>query len=94
MESTTNTLSRKLTISNELGLHARAAAKIARLAEEARSKVLIIKNGQEVDGTDMLDVLSLYCPCGTEVTVRITDPADTKVLDCIARLIEEGFGES
>ncbi len=84
---------RTLTITNELGLHARAAAKIAQLAEEARSAVFIIKDGQEVDATSILDIMSLYCPCGTEVTVRITHPADVKILNCIARLIETGFGE-
>ena len=82
-----------MTISNELGLHARAAARFVRLAEEARFAVFIIKDDQEVDGTSVLDIMSLYCPCGTEVTVRITDPADAEVLNNIVRLIEAGFGE-
>ena len=86
-------LSRKVIIQNELGLHARAAAKIAKLAEGARSEVYIVKDGQEVDATDILDVIALYCPYGTEVAVKITDPADVKVLNGIARLIEIGFGD-
>lgn len=86
-------LSRKVIIANELGLHARAAAKIAQLAEEARSEVYIVKDGQEVDATDILDIIALYCPYGAEVAVKITDPADVKVLNDIARLIETGFGE-
>ena len=86
-------LSRKVIIQNELGLHARAAAKIAKLAEGARSEVYIVKDGQEVDATDILDVIALYCPYGTEVAVKITDPADVEVLNGIARLIEIGFGE-
>ena len=86
-------LSRKVTIPNELGLHARAAAKIARLAEEARSKVYIVKDDQEVDATDILDLMALYCPSGTEVLIKITAPGDAKVLNRIARLIETGFGE-
>jgi phosphocarrier protein HPr len=86
-------LSRKVIIPNELGLHARAAAKIARLAEEARSKVYIVKDDQEVDATDILDLMALYCPSGTEVLVKITVPGDAKVLNRIARLIETGFGE-
>ena len=86
-------LSRRVTISNELGLHARAAARFVRLAEEARSAVFIIKDDQEVDGTSVLDIMSLYCPCGTKVTVKITDPADAEVLNNIVRLIEAGFGE-
>lgn len=86
-------LTRKVIIPNELGLHARAAAKIARLAEGARSKVYIVKDGQEVDATSILDVIALYCPYGVEVVVKITDTGDVKVLNRIARLIETGFGE-
>ena len=87
-------LIRKVVITNELGLHARAAAKIAKLAEGARSEVYIVKDGQEVDATDILDIIALYCPCGVEVAVRVADPADEKVLKDITRLIETGFGES
>jgi phosphocarrier protein len=86
-------LYRKVVIPNELGLHARAAAKIAKLAEQARSDVYIVKDGQEVDATSILDVIALYCPGGVEVAVKITDPGDAKVLNDIARLIESGFGE-
>jgi phosphocarrier protein len=86
-------LTRKVIIPNELGLHAHAAAKIARLAEGARSEVYIVKDGQEVDATSILDVMALYCPCGTEVVVKITGPGDVKVLNRIVRLIETGFGE-
>jgi len=86
-------LSRKVVIPNELGLHARAAAKIAKLAEEARSEVYIGKDGEEVDATSLLDIIALYCPRGVEITVRITDPDDMKILNDIARLIETGFGE-
>jgi phosphocarrier protein HPr len=86
-------LRRNVTICNELGLHARAAARVARLAEQAGGGVFIIKDGEEADATSILDIISLYCPCGTEVTVRITDPDDVKILNHIARLIETGFGE-
>ena len=87
-------LIRKVVIANELGLHARAAAKIAKLAEGALAEVYIVKDGQEVDATSMLDVMALYCPRGTEVVVKITGPGDVKVLNRIVRLIETGFGES
>jgi phosphocarrier protein HPr len=94
MKSTADVkLTRKVVIPNELGLHARAAAKIARLAEGARSKVYIVKDGQEVDAKSILDVIALYCPPGTEVLVKITDRGDIKALNRITRLIETGFGE-
>lgn len=87
-------LTRNLTITNELGLHARTAAKIARLAEEADNSVYIIKDGRQVDATDILDIMGLYCPRGTRIKLKIIDPADMKVLDRIAEQIESGFGES
>lgn len=86
-------LTRKIVVTNELGLHARAAAKIAKLVEGARSEVYIVKDGQEADASSILDVIALYCPCGCELVVRITDPEDVSVLQGIARLIETGFGE-
>lgn len=87
-------LSRTMTIKNELGLHARTAATIARLARDARSGVYLIKEDREVDATDILDMMGLYCPKGTQVTVRVADSEDLKVLDRIAEAVENGFGES
>lgn len=87
-------LQKTVIISNELGLHARAAAKVARLAEGSHSAVFIEKDGEAVDATSVLDVIGLYCPRGSQITVRITDPDDAAVLDEIIRLIETGFGES
>lgn len=86
-------LSRTMTIKNELGLHARSAATIARLARDARSDVYLIKEDREVDATDILDMMGLYCPKGTQITVRVADSADLKVLDRIADAVEDGFGE-
>ena len=85
--------SRTLTIVNDLGLHARSAAKLARLAEEARKGVWILKNGDTADATSMLDIMALACPKGTEITVRIDDEEDMQTLERIVELIRCGFGE-
>jgi phosphotransferase system HPr (HPr) family protein len=87
-------LSRTLTIRNELGLHARTATQIARLAEGAHGRVYLVKDARQADATDILDMMGLYCPQGTEVTVGIDDPSDMEVLQRIAETIEGGFGES
>jgi phosphocarrier protein len=86
-------LSRNLIVTNELGLHARAAAKIVQLAEKAQAPVYVGKDGEEVDATSLLDIIGLYCPKGTEVSVRITDPVDAVLMEQIVVLIEQGFGE-
>ena len=85
--------SRTITIVNDLGLHARSAAKLAKLAEAAGGSVWITKNGDTADAASMLDILTLACPKGSEVTVSIDDEADIKILERIAALIRSGFGE-
>lgn len=82
-----------LRIVNELGLHARSAAKLAKLAGQARGGVWLLKNGDTADATSMLDIMALACPRGTTVTVRIDDEADMDILERIAELIRSGFGE-
>ncbi len=87
------TKSRTLLIINELGLHARSAAKVAKLAEPATGEVWLMKNGTTADASSMLDILTLACPKGTEITVSIDDEADMDILERIAALIRSGFGE-
>lgn len=87
-------MSRRLSIKNELGLHARPAAKIAELAKTARKPVWIIKDGEKVDASSVIDILTLACFQGTEIVLEIEDPADLHVMEKIGALIEQEFGES
>ena len=88
-----NGLTWTATVTNELGLHARPAARIAAIAGEAGSDVRLCKNGEQADATSIIDMLSLACFKGTVVTVEITDSADLPVLNKIIGLFEQGFGE-
>ncbi len=94
MKATVSDTVRSVTIVNDLGLHARSAAGIAALARRAASPVWLCKGGDCADAADILDVISLQCPRGTALTVRIEDPADAAVLAAICELIAGGFGES
>ena len=87
------TMSRETVIINELGLHARSAAQIAKLANRANFKVWLSKGGASAEATSIMDLLALECPRGTKVVVTIEDPSDMEVLNGIAQLIENGFGE-
>lgn len=82
-----------LTIVNELGLHARSAAQLAKLATEAKGCVWIGKDGDLADAASMLDIMALNCPKGTQVSVSIDDEADLTILERICALIRSGFGE-
>jgi len=86
-------LSKDVIIVNELGLHARSAVRIAKLAEGAKSKVWIIKSGEKADAVSIIEILTLACPKGSKITVKIDEQKDIEILNAIVKLVESGFGE-
>jgi phosphocarrier protein len=86
-------IARKIEILNELGLHARSAAKVAELAGRAVARVWVAKEGELAEAKSIMDLLMLECPRGTVVEVIIEDSSDLDVLNDIVQLIENGFGE-
>jgi len=87
------TLSRDVVIINELGLHARSAAGIAKLAQNANSKVWLIRGKERVDASSVIDILSLACSKGSKITLKIDEESDIDILNEIIELIKKGFGE-
>ena len=86
-------LSTEAVIVNELGLHARSAGMIARIAGQARETVWISKDDHTADAGSIIDMLTLVSPMGSKLTVEVTNPADAGVLHAICRLFEKGFEE-
>ena len=86
-------ISRDVVIVNELGLHARSAAKIAQLAQPAIGDVWLEKDGEQADAASIIDILALVCPQGTTVTVAVSDSQDSGILEAGVELIKSGFGE-
>ena len=78
-------------IINELGLHARTAGLIARIAAKARDTVWISRDENSADAGSIIDMLTLECAKGTRVKISTTDPADIELVDRIAQLINSGF---
>jgi phosphocarrier protein len=93
MKAETDRLSARVRVVNELGLHARSAAAIARLAAKARSGVSVSKEGRAADASSVMDLLTLECPRGTELTVSVRDASDAAILEQIVELVRSGFGE-
>jgi phosphotransferase system HPr (HPr) family protein len=93
MEKKGHTLSRIATIKNELGLHARSAAKIAELARNSAANVWIIKDNEKADASSIIDILTLVCEKGTKITIAIENPKDEVILKSISNLVDSGFGE-
>jgi phosphocarrier protein HPr len=93
MNNSTNKLSRHVTITNDLGLHARSAAKIANLVKNVKSNVWIVKDGKKADASSIIEILTLVCPKGSLITLTIDDQSDLGILNDLVQLIESGFGE-
>lgn len=81
------------TIINELGLHARSAARIAEIARNSRGNVWVMKDDEKADASSVMDILTLICEKGTKIRIIIEDSADNDILNAIVDLIENGFGE-
>ena len=81
------------TIKNELGLHARSAAQIARLAGNSSGNIWLKKDDKKADASSIIDILTLECEKGTEITIIIENLADIKILNAIVDLVDNGFGE-
>ena len=93
MSNSKSALRREVTIINELGLHARSAAKIAELANQSTSSVWLARDDQKADASSIVDILTLACEKGSRITVCVEDKADLHILEDISELVESGFGE-
>jgi phosphocarrier protein HPr len=86
--------SASFTLKNRLGLHARAAARLAAVLNEASDDVWVEYNGRRVNGKSVLGLLMLAAPMGTEFQVELEDSDAKKVLEAVSVLIESRFGEA
>jgi len=87
-------LVRRLKIRNSLGLHARAAAKIVELADRYESDLFLKKDDRQVDGSNILSILTLACPRGTEMEVRIIGEDSEQFMMALETLFQGKFGEN
>jgi phosphocarrier protein HPr len=84
---------RTFEIMNKLGLHARAAAQLVRIANRFASDIKIGRDDMEVNAKSIMGVLMLAAPKDTVVTVRADGADATEAMDAIAELILAKFGE-
>jgi phosphocarrier protein len=80
-------------IKNQLGLHARPAAKLAKLAGQFCSEIKLIKANKEADVKSVLDLLSLACRFDEEVKLIVDGQDEEKAFISITLLIEAEIGE-
>ena len=80
-------------ISNKLGLHARASAKLSKLAGTFRSEVSLARNGRRVNAKSIMGVMMLAAGIGTEVTMETDGEREQECMDALMALIADKFGE-
>jgi len=80
-------------IRNRLGLHARAAAQLVRVANQYASEIKLVREGIEVNGKSIMGVLMLAAPKDTRILVRATGEDANAALGAIGELIGRKFGE-
>jgi len=84
---------REFDILNRLGLHARAAAQLVRLANGFASEIRLAKDGMEVNGKSIMGVLMLAAPKDTKILIRAIGLDAEEALEAIGDLIARKFGE-
>ena len=84
---------RSIEIVNQLGLHARAAAKLVQVANRFESEILIRKDGKEANAKSIMAVMMLAAARGSAIEVSACGPDEQPALQALAELIENRFGE-
>ena len=84
---------RETRIVNRLGLHARAAAQLVRMANEYNSDISLIKSNQEANAKTIMEVLMLGAAQGEDLTVEAIGDDEEHAVEAIVQLIDARFNE-
>ncbi|MBI5721941.1 MAG: HPr family phosphocarrier protein [Burkholderiales bacterium] len=83
-----------ITISNRLGLHARASAKLTKLAGGFKCEVHLTRNGRRVNAKSIMGVMMLAAGLGSEVEIETDGPDEQPAMQALRQMIEARFGEA
>ena len=86
-------LIQEMKIINRLGLHARAAAQLVKLANRFVSEVMIEKDDETVNAKSIMGILMLAAVCGSTITVKIDGTDADEAMKAIQQMVDDGFGE-
>ena len=92
-ESGVGVTSRAVTVSNALGLHARAAARFVPLATQFSSQVRVRRDGKSMDGKSIMGILLLAAARGTTLTISADGVDEGAAVEALVQLVQSGFGE-
>lgn len=85
--------SRSVPVVNQLGMHARAAAKFVHLATRFQAHVSVARETREMDGKSIMGLLLLAAARGSTITIRAEGADEREAVDELCALVASGFGE-
>ena len=86
-------VSQSVTVVNELGMHARAAAKFVHLATRFNAHVKVARHGREMDGKSIMGILLLAAARGSIITISAEGADEQAAIEALVGLVASGFGE-
>ena len=86
-------MKRTIQVSNKLGLHARASAKLTQLASRYQSSVWIARNGRRVNAKSIMGVMMLAAGIGSTIELETDGADEVAAIDAIEALFSDKFGE-
>ncbi len=86
-------LAREVQILNQLGLHARASAKLTQTAAHYASEVWLSRDGRRVNGKSIMGVMMLAAAKGTTLRIEVEGPDEQEAMSALTTLIADRFGE-
>ena len=92
-DTTGETVRRRLTICNQKGLHARAAAKFVKLVGTFDAQITVVKSDTRVSGCSIMGLMMLAAGPGCEIDVEATGGSAEAAVDALARLVAGKFDE-
>jgi len=84
---------REVEIINNLGLHARASAKLTQLAAKYQCDVAMARNNRKVNAKSIMGVMMLAAGKGAKVTLETSGPDEDEAMEALVALINDYFGE-
>ncbi|HTD91784.1 MAG TPA: HPr family phosphocarrier protein [Burkholderiales bacterium] len=86
-------LQQEVEIVNQLGLHARASAKLTQVAGQYTSEVWVSRNGRRVNAKSIMGVMMLAAAKGARITVETNGSDEAPAMQAVTALIADKFGE-
>ena len=86
-------IKQSITISNKLGLHARASAKLTKLAGGYKSEIHLSRNNRRVNAKSIMGVMMLAAGLGSEISIEVDGEDEEQAMQGLRALIADRFGE-